>query len=64
MFVLKNKYPELDIKKLEAGVSAYMDEQNKEGGETWGPPKATVDVAPFGDKESQGTNVDPSAKTP
>lgn len=32
MFVLKTEYPELDIKKLEASVSAYMDKQNNEGG--------------------------------
>lgn len=35
MFMLKIEYPELDIKKLEASVNAYMNEQNNEGGETW-----------------------------
>lgn len=30
IFVLKQKYPELDMNKLEAGVNAYMDEQNKQ----------------------------------
>ena len=63
MFVLKTEYLELDIKKREASVSAYMDEQNNEGGETWGPPMATIDAAPSCDRESQGTNVDPSLKT-
>lgn len=63
MFVLKTEYPELDIKKLEASVNAYMNEQNNDGGETGGPPKATVDAAPSCDRESQGANVDPPLKT-
>lgn len=34
MFVLKKEYPELNMTKLEAGVNANMDEQNREGEET------------------------------
>lgn len=44
MFVLKKEYPELDMNKLEAGVNAYMDEQNKKCGEIEVPPHTTVDL--------------------
>lgn len=27
-FVLKKEYPELDMNKFEAGINAYMDDQN------------------------------------
>lgn len=36
--MLKIEYPKLDMNKLEASVNAFMDERNKEGGETEGPP--------------------------
>lgn len=44
MFVLKKEYYELDMNKLEAGVNAYMDEQNKKGGEIEVPPQTTADL--------------------
>lgn len=44
MFVLKKEYHELDMNKLEVGVNAYMDEQNKKGGEIEVPPQATANL--------------------
>ena len=45
MFFLKKEYPELDMSKLEAGVSVYMYEQNMGSGETKPLPQTIIDVA-------------------
>lgn len=44
MFVIKKEYLELDMRKLEAGVNAYMDEQNKEAEKTKTPPQPTEET--------------------
>lgn len=46
MFLLKMEYLELDMSKLKAGVNAYMDEQNKESGETDPSPQTTINATP------------------
>ena len=73
MFMLKMEYLELDMSKLKAGVNTYMDEQNKESGETYPPhrtttnataPQAIADSAPSVVEKSHGAEADPLAKAP
>lgn len=46
MFMLRKKCQDLDKTKLQTGVNAYMDEQNKEAGEIEAPPQFTREVPP------------------